>query len=171
MNIALRSALLALFMLAASDALAQNTPTSPKYYTIVGLGSSEGDSTFWYPYPMVVLETKDTAKHALRVRFPHLGILGNIEDTLMAPTHILDSVTVGYRSRMPLLHFAVPLTPYVMFIETIEKSTGMVLEIRPLPYRMSVEKFAGTRVDRITEPESRLVNPLLRRRFSNSLLP
>jgi hypothetical protein len=120
---------------------------------------------------MVVLETKDTAKHALRVRFPHLGILGNIEDTLMAPTHILDSVTVGYRSRLPLLHFAVPLTPYVMFIETIEKSTGMVLEIRPLPYRMSVEKFAGTRVDRITEPESRLVNPLHRRRFSNSLLP
>ncbi len=169
MNIAVHCALL--LILGAGNAKAQNTPTSPKYYTVVGLGSSEGDSTFWYPYPMVVLETKDTAKHTLRVRFPHLGILGNIEDTLMQPTHILDSVTVGYRSRMPLLHFSTPLTPYVLFIETIEKSTGFVLEIRPLPYRMSVEKFAGTRIDRVIEPESRLVNPLLRRRFDRSMLP
>jgi hypothetical protein len=170
MNI-LRLAVLSLVVLCGSNATAQNTPTSPKYYTVVGLGSSEGDSTFWYPYPMVVLEPKDTATYSFRVRFANLGILGNIEDTLTEPTHRLDSITVGYRARIPLLHFSTPITPYVLFIETIEKSTGFVREIRPLPYRMNVERFSGTRIDHVTEPESRLVNPLLRRRFGKTLLP
>jgi hypothetical protein len=171
MNRSVQLVLLALVLFGAGNALAQNTPTSPKYYHVIGLGTSEGDSTFWYPYPMVVIETIDTAKYALRVRFTGLGILGNVEDTLTQPTHHLDSVTVGYRSRMPLLHFSVPITPYVLFIETIDKKTGIVIEIRPLPYRMNVERFAGTRIDRVKEPESGLANPLLRRVFKPSLLP
>jgi hypothetical protein len=171
MNRSIQLALLALMMLGAGSALAQNTPTSPKYYHVVGLGTSEGDSTLWYPYPMVVVEMIDTNQYQLRVRFTALGLLGNVEDTLMQPTHRLDSVTVGYRSTIPLLNFSVPVTPYVLFIETIDKKTGRVIEIRPLPYRMNVERFAGTRIDRVREPESRLTNDYLRRTFKPTLLP
>src|SRR5688572_29547663 len=105
------NALLLLLCLLVSGTVRAQDPSAPKYYDVVGLGSSEGDSTFWYPYPMIALELKDTTAHVVRVRFTSLGILGNVEDTLIQPTHHLDSMTVGYRASLPLLHFSVPATP------------------------------------------------------------
>jgi hypothetical protein len=164
-------AVIALIAFAGKATAQAPAPSAPQYYNVLGLGSSEGDSTFWYPYPMVVLELKDTAKHVVRVRFTNLGILGNDEETIIQPTHVIDSMTVGYRANTPLLHFSVPVTPYLVFIETIDRTTGKVIEIRPFPYRMNVERFASTRVDRIHEPQAALINPLLRREFKPSMLP
>ena len=150
---------------------AQTNMSAPIYYNVIGLGSSEGDSAFWYPYPMAVLEMKDTTKYIVRLRFPYLGILGNEEDTLTSPTHLLDSMTFGFRAARPILHFALPSTPYVVMVETIDRNTGKVVEIRPLPYRMSTERFGNTRIDKVREPESNLAHPLLRREFKPALLP
>src|ERR1035437_9900156 len=56
-----------------------------KYYRVVGLGSSSGDTAVrpgGFPYPTAVLQVLDTLHTQVVVRFPELGMLGAREDTV-----------------------------------------------------------------------------------------
>lgn len=168
-----------LFLLFFTSTIGAQTPSvaapvdegAQKYYTVVGLGSSEADTLVPYPFPMAVLALKDTNLYRIRVRFPHLGILGMREDTVWQPNFRFDDSVVGYRPNDALYHFSIPVTPYIAYADVFDRRSQVILESHPLAYQMNVERFASSRIDHVYDPQAGLNNPLLRRRFSPKLLP
>lgn len=141
------------------------------YYSIVGLGSSDADSTIPYPFPMAVLELEDTSRFYVRVRFPGLGVLASIEDTVTVPAFKFSDTVAGFRSRNAIYQLRFPKTPYRIVVDVIDRSNDRVVDSRVLPYAMNVEKFKTSAVDNLYEPRTGMGNPLIRREFIPKLLP
>ena len=143
----------------------------PKYYSIVGLGSSEPDTLVKLPHPTAILQLHDTAHTSLVVRFPNLGLLSDIEDTLQAPTAMLPDTAVTYQSHTPLCHLTSPKTPYGILVEVLDKATHRVLDSRLLKYDMEVVKFKQRPIVITHAPTAGYDNKSLRRRFYPKILP
>jgi hypothetical protein len=151
----------------------------PNYYRIVGLGSAEPDSLSpsHFPYPMAIFQVLDTSRYSLRVRFPAVGVLGAWEDTLSQPNYIMNDSILAYHSREQFFRLAYPQTPYLVLVDVFDKKLGKFVETRPLPYNMSVEKYAGSAdkpraaFQKTFEPTTGMGSPTLQRKFVPTLLP
>jgi hypothetical protein len=142
-----------------------------KYYRIVGLGSTEGDSTNTFPYPTAILEELDTAHHHIVVRFPELGMLGLREDTVTAPAFYIGDSLRGYAPQDPLILLAFPKTQYFVFIDVWTRDDTKLLDSRPFEYDMDVRKYKTAKLIYVHVPTTGLGNLTMRCRFSPTLLP
>lgn len=142
-----------------------------KYYRIVGLGSSEGDTTNTFPYPTAILQLLDTTHVQVVVRFPGLGMLGVLEDTETHAAFFVEDTLRGYEPRMPLFLLTFPRTNYILFIDVWSRDHKKLLDSRPFQYDMDVEEYHTAHLTYIHEPTVGAGAPTLRRPFKPSLLP
>ena len=144
-----------------------------KYYRIVGLGSTEGDSVNTFPYPTVILQELDTGMTHVVIRFSGLGMLGLREDTVGTPAFYVADTLRGYAPQDPLMMLSFPKTQYYVFIDvwTRDGNKPKLLDSRPYEYDMNVEKYRTAKLTYVHEPTTGLGNLTLRRRFTPSLLP
>ncbi len=171
--------IVAVFALVASAQAQQPTsrllpPTKlavPKYYSIVGLGSSDDDPSIPLPNPTTIFQMHDTAHVRLIVRFPGLGLLGTREDTVANPTVVYPDTMMAFQAPDALMQLTGPETPYRVIVEVRDRVTGKILDTRTLPYSMDVKKFWHKPITYLHPASAGYSNKTLRRRFSPKLLP
>jgi len=159
-----------------SAAKASEPIGATKYYRVAGLGSSKGDSTKKFPFPIAILQVLDTGHTWIVVRFPELGLLGTSEDTESLPSFKTNDTLLGYRSHEPLYMLTFPRTKYFIFVDVWSRNMDAnghytLLDSRPLEYDMNVEAYKSARLKYIHDPTTGMGSPTLRRQFKPALLP
>ncbi|SRR5579883_424160 len=156
----------------AKSASSEDTlPKAVKYYRLVGLGSSEGDTTNTFPYPTAILQVLDTVHTRIVVRFPELGMLGIKTDTVTAPTFTVGDTLQAFEAPDALYMLTFPKTTYFLFIDVFTKNSQKLLDSRPLEFDMNVDAYRNVKLTYVHDPTAGMGSPTLRRLFKPSLLP
>ena len=129
------------------------------------------DSTLHYPTPIVFLEIKDTSRYALRVRFPHLGILGLAEDTIYKPSLITSRQGYAFTAIHTLLQLTFPKTDYGLFVDVVDKRYKKLVGTYPIEAKLDVSTYDTVSFFVEHPSTAGMGNPLLRRKFKPRLLP
>jgi hypothetical protein len=160
-------------LLVASGAHAANfgkVDSTLTFYSLVAFGTAEHDSTIPFPVPIAFISVADSVHTSVRVRFPHLGLFGSIEDTISTPTLNTAAHVLAFEAIDPLLQLKFPKTPYAFFVDVIDRASGRVIQRDPHFYPINVGAYSKTRLAFLYPPTAGLGALRLRRRFEPRLL-
>ncbi len=143
----------------------------PDLYTVAALGSAVLDSATPFPVPIAFLDLKDSLRYWLAVRFPHLGVLGIREDTVLKPSFIATNGLRAYRADNPIMQLKFPSMGYAFWIDVYDRTSRKLITSRLMPYSMDMERYTLASYRYVHQPTSGLGSELLRRTFVPKLLP
>jgi hypothetical protein len=163
--------ILFVLLITSSLASAQSRDSASSLFSLAAIGTARTDSTLPYPTPIVFLEIKDTSRYALRVRFPHLGILGLIEDTIYKPSLVTSRQGYAFAAIHPLLQLTFPKTDYALWVDVVDKKLKKLVGSSPIEAKLDISAYDTVSFFVEHAPTTGMGNPLLRRQFKPLLLP
>lgn len=175
-----RHGVLAAFLLAVTAVAGYGQPsgqilrpnTGPTLgYKVEMMGTAVHDTVIPFPVPIAFLRLTDTNKYNVSVRFPRLGMLGIVEDTVYAPSFSVGDTLSAYRAEDPMLQIAYPKMMYGFFVDTKDKATGKLLESKGVSYEMTTQQYRPAKVEYLHQPITAIGNLNLRQAFRPELIP